>query len=218
MRPFAELPERPFAIGTSQTELLADPAPWAALFAEQRAIICRDIFDPVLLDRLLTAARTTLFREDRVDLGTREVESPQRVGGTLNILLQRAGLYRWVEAVTGRTGLAGTDGRLVQTRAGAGDALDWHNDLQQARRALGVTISFTETPYSGGTFEMRAVDDPASTRSFAHDRAGTALIFDLGNDVEHRVLPVLSGGPRRIFTGWFVREAVLSAAVAGAGR
>lgn len=196
--------------------MFADPAPWAAVFADQRAIVCRDIFDPALFDRLFAAARGTRFRDDHVaELGTREVEEPQRVGGTLNILLGRSSLFRWLEAVTGHTGLAGAEGRLVQTRAGKGDALDWHNDLQQARRALGITISLTDAAYAGGLFEMRRVDDPASARCFDHARAGTALIFDLGGDIEHCVHPVSSGGPRRVFTGWFMREATLSAAIAG---
>ena len=216
MRPFTEIPERPFAIGAARTELFADPAPWAALFAEQRAIVCRDVFDAPLSARLMAAARVTQFREDEVDLGTREVEEPQRVGGTINVLLQRPDLYRWLEAATGRTGLQGAEGRLVQTRAGAGDALDWHDDLGRPCRALGVTISLTDAAYSGGLFDMRRVGDPASTRSFDHARAGTALIFDIGADIEHRVLPVSSGGPRRIFTGWFMREAVLPAAIATA--
>lgn len=216
MRHFTENPERPFSIGAAQTELFADPAPWAARFAEQRAIVCRDIFDAALFDRLFAAAGKTRFREDSVaGLGTREVEKPQRVGGTINVLLQRPALFRWLETVTSRTGLAGAEGRLVQTRAGAGDALSWHNDLQQARRALGITIGFTDIPFEGGIFEMRKVNDPASARGFDHARAGTALIFDLGGDIEHRVHPISSGGPRRVFTGWFMREAVLSAAIAG---
>ena len=215
MRPFTEMSERPFSIGASQTEMCADPAPWAACFAEQRAIVCRDIFEPALFDRLFAAARGTQFREDHVaELGTREVEDPQRVGGMINVVLSRPSLFRWLEAVTGRIGLAGAEGRLVQTRAGGGDALEWHNDLQQARRALGITISFTDAVYDGALFEMRRVDDPASARSFAHARAGTALIFDLGSDIEHRVHPLSSGGPRRVFTGWFMREPSLSAALA----
>lgn len=214
MRPFTEISERPFSIGAAATETSAAPAPWAACFAEQRAIVCRDIFEPALFDRLFAAARGTRFRDDHVvGLGTREVEEPQRVGGMLNVLLSRPSLFRWLEAVTGRVGLAGAEGRLVQTRAGAGDALEWHNDLEQARRALGITISFTDAVYDGGLFELRRVDDPASARSFDHARAGTALIFDLGSDIEHRVHPLSSGGPRRIFTGWFMREPSLSAAI-----
>ncbi|THD35884.1 MAG: 2OG-Fe(II) oxygenase [Sphingomonas sp.] len=215
MRPFTENSEQPFAIGAARTDLLAEPAPWAARFAEQRAIVCRDIFEPALLAKLLAAAGTTGFRDDHVaGLGTRAVEEPQRVGGTINVLLQRPNLFRWLEAVTGRTGLAGAEGRLVQTRAGGGDALDWHNDLQQARRALGITIGFTDAPFDGGLFELRRVDDPATARCFDHARAGSALIFDLGSDIEHRVHPLSSGGPRRVFTGWFMREAALSAAIA----
>lgn len=210
MRPFTETSDHPFTIGAAYTELTADPAEWAACFAEQRAIVCRDIFDPALSGRLFAATRGTRFREDRVaDLGTREVEDPQRVGGVINVLLNRPNLLRWLELVTAQVGLAGAEGRLVQTRAGGGDALVWHDDLKHAHRALGITISFTEAPYEGGLFEMRRVNDPDSSRSFKHAHAGTALIFDLSAQIEHRVRPVSSGGPRRVYTGWFLREPVL---------
>jgi hypothetical protein len=220
LRHFTEHPERPFSIGAAQTELLADPAPWAAAFADQRAIVCRDIFEPALFARLLAAAGGTRFRDDHViELGTRAVEEPQRVGGTLNVLLQRPNLFRWLEQVTGRRNLAGAEGRLVQTRTGLGsDALEWHNDLQQSRRALAITISLTDVAFEGGLFELRRVGEPESVRGFSHGRAGTALIFDLGEDIEHRVRPITAGGPRRIYTGWFMRHAVLPAALSPASK
>ena len=201
---------RAFSIGEMRTELFADPATVAESFAAERAIVCRDIFEAGMLDRLVAAARDTQFRDDHVaGLGTRAVEEPQRVGGVVNLLLRRSNLLRWLELVSGRSDLAGVDGRLVQTRAGGGDALDWHNDLQGPRRALGITICFGDTPYSGGLFEMRRVGDPSSTRVFDHSQPGTALIFDIGSDLEHRVLPVTCGGPRRVFTGWFMRAHAL---------
>lgn len=208
MRSFSEVPEPPFTIGAMGVTIHADPAPWAARFAEERAIVCRDIFDPAMFDRLFTAARNTQFRKDDIGIGTRELEAPQRVSGILNLLLQRAELFRWLEAVTGRTGLAGTAGTLMQARAGAGDALAWHDDLNLPHRALAITIGLSDATYAGGQFEMRRVGDPESVRTFNHSRPGTALIFDLGTDLEHRVLPVLSGGPRRVFGGWIVRKPV----------
>jgi hypothetical protein len=30
------------------------------------------------------------------------------------------------------------------------------------------------------------------------------MIFDVGSRYEHRVLSVTAGGPRRVFSGWFM--------------
>jgi hypothetical protein len=204
---------RPFSIGKARTELLAGANDWAARFAEDGAIVCPDIFEPEVFDRLFAAAGSARFRPDSVaGLGTREVEDPQRIGTMLNLLLQRANLFRWLERVTGRMGLVGAEGRLVQTREGNhSDQLDWHNDLENNRRALGITISFSDAAFTGGMFEMRKAGDPGSGIQFKHGTPGTALIFGLGNMWEHRVLPVSEGGPRRVYTGWFLRERVLPA-------
>jgi hypothetical protein len=41
-------------------------------------------------------------------------------------------------------------------------------------------------------------------RRFKHDQPGTALVFEVRPQLEHRVLPLTAGGPRRVFTGWFI--------------
>ena len=208
MRTFTETGERPFVIGAARTEILAPPLAWSNRFAEERAIVCPDVFEPALLDRLLGVARRSHYREEDVSrLGTRQVEAPQTLGTMLTLLLRRANLMAWLEQVTGTAGLAGVEGHVVQTRAG-GDALDWHDDRNKPGRALGVTISLIDSEFSGGAFEMRRVGAPESVRTFQHARPGTALIFAIGRDVEHRLLPLASGGPRRVFAGWFMRDAI----------
>lgn len=209
MRQFTETGERPFVIGAARTEIMAAPLDWSKRFAEERAIVCPDVIESALLDRLLGVARRSQFREEDVSrLGTREVEEPQSLGPTFKLLLRRANLMGWLEQVTGAAGLADVEGHLVQTRAG-GDALDWHDDRNKPERALAVTISLNDTAYSGGAFEMRGVGVPDSIRTFQHARPGTALIFDIGRDLEHRLLPLSSGGPRRVFAGWFLRAATV---------
>lgn len=37
-----------------------------------------------------------------------------------------------------------------------------------------------------------------------HNKPGTVLIFAVRPDLEHRVTPLTSGGPRRVFAGWFL--------------
>lgn len=96
-------------------------------------------------------------------------------------------------------------GRIVRTHARAGDELDWHDDLNgPVPRRLGITIGLGEAPYTGGLFEMCSHPDGQTLIEFKHDSPGTALVFKVSTRCEHRAHPLLSGGPRRLFTGWFV--------------
>lgn len=202
---------RPIAIGAQRTAILVPPDGPAEDFERQRAIECRELLDPDLLASLLDRCRRGRFVADHVDrLGSREVEAPQRVGAALNIVLSRPPFLRWVEAVTGSHGLDRVEGRVVQTRANGIDALDWHNDTHDdaaGARRLGITVNLSEAAYEGGGFELRTAATREILTRYRHARAGTALIFAIAGDLEHRVLPVASGGPRRVFTGWFVQTA-----------
>ena len=200
---------RLIAIGAQRTDILVAPDGPAHDFERQRAIECRDLLTPDLLASLLDRCRRGRFVADHVErLGSREVEAPQRVGAALNILLSHPLFLRWVEAVTGSHALDRVEGRVVQTRANGMDALDWHNDTHDdaaGARRLGITVNLSDAAYEGGGFELRRIGTREMLIRYRHDRAGTALIFAIAGDLEHRVLPLTSGGPRRVFTGWFVQ-------------
>jgi hypothetical protein len=51
---------------------------------------------------------------------------------------------------------------------------------------------------------MRTVPERSPLITFRHDTPGTALIFEVSKRCEHRLHPLTSGGPRRVFTGWFL--------------
>lgn len=205
---------RPIAIGAQRTDIVVAPDGPARVFQCYRAIECRDLIEPDLLASLLDRCRRGSFVADHVDrLGSREVEAPQRVGAALNIVLSRPPFLHWVAAVTGCHDLHRVEGRLVQTRANGMDALDWHNDTHDdaaGARRLGITVNLSDAAYEGGGFELRKTATREMLTRYRHDRAGTALIFDIAGDLEHRVLPLASGGPRRVFTGWFVQAALRS--------
>ncbi len=193
-------------IGASRTLLHADPSEASALFASQGAIVCPDVFEPALLERLLDGCRSAQFVADKGNLlGTRQLEQPMRIGRAISFLLERSNFLRWIEAATGRGSFDRVVGKVVQTRAGSGDALKWHDDMRdESRRALGITINLTDFAYTGGQFEMRNVGDRSSLRRFHHQCAGTALIFAVDRGRVHRLTPLESGGPRRVYTGWFL--------------
>ncbi|WP_162233337.1 2OG-Fe(II) oxygenase [Sphingomonas sp. Leaf33] len=122
----------------------------------------------------------------------------------MTIALARPPMLRWLEAVTGCGPLTRVDGRVIQARANGIDALDWHDDRGNVDRRLAITIDLSDTGYDGGLFELREVASQRLLTTHRHDRPGSALIFDVADDIEHRVQPVTRGGPRRVYTGWFL--------------
>lgn len=197
-----------FVVGGFRTALLASPEVVARDFARYRAIACANAIEPDLLASLTRLCREGHFESDDVkDLGHREVESPQRAGRALTHVLKRADLFGWIERATGCGPLETIDGRVVRARANNHDQLLWHDDLDHPRRRLAITINLSERGYEGGVFELREKRTERLLATHHHLAPGTALIFDVDHDIEHRVLPVTSGGPRCVYTGWFFKDA-----------
>ncbi|MEO9129904.1 MAG: 2OG-Fe(II) oxygenase [Sphingomonas sp.] len=198
------MPSPPFAVGALQTLLLAPPAVFAGEFAQRRAIACGGAIEPGLLKSLMSLCRDGSFTSDEVKgLGHREVESPQRAGRAITLALKRAALIGWLEGVTGCGRLGNVEGRVVRALANNHDQLVWHDDLDDPRRRLAITINLSEQPYEGGLFELRDKRTHDLLARHLHVEPGTALVFDVAPDIEHRVLPVTAGGPRCVYTGWF---------------
>lgn len=193
-----------FTLGATST-CLGDADAAAKEFAAQRAIVCHDALAPALvakLDRICDAAE---FVSDHVaQLGHRRIETPRVAGSAIALLLHRAPLFRWLEAVTNCATIGDIEGRVVQTYAEPGDELAWHNDLNKGQRLLAVTVALTSSSYVGGAFELREVGAGQLLFSYTHDRPGSIVVFEVSKRFEHRVLPLSSGGPRRVFTGWFL--------------
>ncbi len=202
---FSASKPRPVSIGSLRTRVHAAHRDYAPIFARHRALVCGDLIEPDFLDKLIARCRDGGFVADTVArLGSREIEVPPRVGSILTLALSRPPLLRWLEAVTGCGPLARADGRVVQARANGVDALDWHDDRGDPARRLAITIDLSDSDYDGGLFELREVASQRPLATHRHDRPGSALIFDVADDIEHRVLPVARGGPRRVYTGWFL--------------
>jgi hypothetical protein len=197
-----------FRIDKQTTTVLDDPAGYRAGFAERPALLFDDVFAPDLHARIMALAAAAPFVDEEIaQVGTREVESPQRIGGMIGLLLNRPVLRDWIEEATGLSPVRAISGRLAQFRANGCDALGWHNDfgLQDVgNRLLGVVINLSDTPFEGGRFELRRLGETQPIVSHHYDRPGSMMLFAVRRDLEHRVEPVLGGGPRRIYAGWFL--------------
>lgn len=194
----------PVSVGAQRTDILAEPGPWRVLFEAQRHFVCPDLIDPAFLPVLLDrSARATYVRDDLDGLYAREVEAPQRVGLAMKLMFTRSPFLRWLEAATGVGLLSRCEGHLARTSANGRDGLDWHDDRFPDRR-LGFVLNLSHAAFAGGAFQLRRKGTTRLLADFVHERPGTAMIFDVADCYEHRVLPIGAGGPRQVFSGWFM--------------
>ena len=197
----------PFCIDAMTTLISADPASYRDKFQKTPAFIFDGVFAPSLLDTLMARAAAGTFVDDDVkNIGTREIEAPQRVGKAISLLLGQPALPNWLQLATGMEPLRAVMGRLVQTRANDRDALQWHDDMGDKKRQIAIVINLSSQAFDGGLFEMRHVGEQSPILSFHHHAPGTMMLFAVRPDLEHRVTPIISGGPRRVYTGWFLNE------------
>lgn len=195
-----------FVVGKTGTKMFAAAEDIKPAYAIQRALLCRQAIEPELLSQLARAASKARFVSDTVEhLGHRWIERPSVIGSAIQLVLNRPALLDWLKIVTGCTATGAIEGRLVETRPGGEDHLNWHRDtLSNARYEFGMTLHIRPCQYEGGAFEMR--DCKSKQPLFRHypANAGDLLIFEVDHRSEHRVKPVESGEPRLVFTGWFI--------------
>lgn len=196
-----------FEIGRSETRLRKTSEAAGAAFAHQRALLCRNGLERDLQERLSRASKAARFVSDQVrGLGHRWIEKPANIGAAIELAINRPVLHTWLKDVTGIAALGRAEGRLVETRAGGIDQLDWHDDRIPGAR-LGITVHLPGDAYLGGSFELRDKSTREILFRHAQAQAGDVVIFDVSSRSEHRVTPVDSGAARLVYTGWFIDSA-----------
>jgi hypothetical protein len=196
----------PVVVGAQRTDIIGDPAEVADSFTRHRAVALSGLFDPPFLETLLRICGKARFvRDTETDIAQRERETPGIAGGALALALKRQNLFGWLDQATGCGPLHGTFGRVMQIQPHDPPRLDWHDDLpEDPSRRLAITINLGDHPYEGGLFELRVKQTGEVLARHRHTVLGSALIFQVSDQLEHRVWPVTAGGPRRIYTGWFL--------------
>jgi hypothetical protein len=179
----------------------------AAQFAQRHVLELPELIQPDVMAILAPAIRAARFVPGWEDgVGGRLRERPTRVGNLLCLLLRGQKLRDWLARITGISPLVAVNGAVARFECEGGQSLDWHNDLDKSGRVLAVTINIGEAPYDGGLFEMRRCDTGEILFRHNHHRPGSALVFRVSKALEHRVTPVSAGGPRTVFSGWYLRK------------
>jgi len=198
----------PFLIGPQGVTIRSDPGPWRERFTHVPAIAIPAAFESGFCAKMVErAARTRFVADGDIEgIGSRLVESPQLIGRAISLLLHSTELLHWLEDVTGMGPLRAIAGRFAEMRASHGDALDWHDDLHDTTRRLAIIVNLSERPFAGGQFQLRRKGETELLMCHDHPQAGSVLIVAVRPELEHRVTPVSSGGPRRIYAGWFLTQ------------
>ncbi len=177
----------------------------AAALAERPAVALSNLLAPAFR-RMLDPVLRRPFVEQRVEgqPGMRQVEPGiQPASRALELALRRAPLLRWLERVAGCGPLIRVEGEVAEHRAGGEDYLSWHQDMHKPGRKLALVIDLSDARYEGGEFELRDKGSKHLLIRHHHDEPGSALLFRIAGNLEHRVLPVTRGGPRRVFACGF---------------
>jgi hypothetical protein len=197
----------PFCIDTMETRFSDGVRGEQNGFAIHKALLFEDVFAASLFQSLMAQAAAAPFVHNDVEhVGTREIEQPQRVGKLISLLLARPEMLRWLERVTEVRPLRAVSGQLAQTRANGSDELVWHDDLSDLTRKLAVVINLSSEDFKGGLFELRRKGSKEVLVSQKYHKPGSMMIFAVEPGLEHHVTPLLSGGPRRVYAGWYLSE------------
>lgn len=177
----------------------------AAALAERPAVALLGLLAPAFRAMLDPVLRRPFVEQTIEGLpGMRQVEPGiQPASRALELALRRAPLLRWLERVAGCGPLVRVEGEVAEHRAGGEDHLSWHQDMHKPGRKLALVIDLSDTRYEGGEFELRDTQSRQVLIRHHHDQPGSALLFRIAENLEHRVLPVTSGGPRRVFACGF---------------
>lgn len=192
-----------FHVGLTKTVVFGN-AEARQQFLQFRGVHIQQAIEAPFLAALQQICELEQFVSSQTEPGHREVELHQRAGRALNLALNRPVLLRLLEDITTCGPLSSIKGCVVQTFPRPGDELTWHDDLNQRDRRLALSINLGNS-FEGGVFELRKKKGDMLMRH-RHTTTGSALIFEVNRRVEHRVLPLLSGGPRRVYTGWAFRK------------
>jgi Rps23 Pro-64 3,4-dihydroxylase Tpa1-like proline 4-hydroxylase len=199
-------PAPPFLLSANRVEVnrsAENITHWKSAMSQDKAARLPCVFQPDFSELMRSICDAASLVEEKVEgVGKRWIEPLDRVGKVLSHVLSDQGVLAWVGEVGDRGTVSHVSGKLASYSAENSSFLDWHDDNFEGRR-IAIVIDLSEHAFEGGEFEMRMRG--ASDPHFRHrlQGFGTGLIFRVAEDVEHRLLPVTAGGPRRTFAGWF---------------
>ena len=181
----------------------------SGVFAREHAVRLAGFLEPALLESVARIVARAAFSErvhghldpPTIDLG---LDDPP-AHGRLLVLFNDAGLFRFVEAVTGCGSIGVFQGTVYRMVPGMHHLDSWHDDAGESR-LVALTLNLSPHGFTGGALQIRTTHPPAIVCDIANTGFGDAVVFRIGPGFEHRVTRVEPGPDKLAWTGWFRRE------------
>jgi hypothetical protein len=181
----------------------------APLRAEFDAVHCVRL--PQLLEPPLLA-----FLECRLEQGQWQARTHPGVGqeygledppalNVLHFVLNLPDFRNLIQEITGCGPLRRFRGRIYRMTAAAGHYDDWHDDNFD-KRLVGISLNLSPRAFCGGLFQLRERESQHILAEIANTGRGSALIFRIADELQHRISDMEGDEPKTAFAGWFRPE------------
>ena len=180
---------------------------WRREFAGSHCVAFRHFFDDRLLAWLRARLAAAPFRlrvhagidPPPVDLGLAD----DRLLAIVGTLLNDRRLFHVVRAISQCDPIGSFRGGVYRMEPGPEHFDTWHADMDGNRMvALSVNLG---AAYEGGVLQIREARSHQVVHEVANTGAGDAVLFELGEHLEHRVTPVTGTAAKMALAGWFQR-------------
>jgi len=172
-------------------------------FREQHAIHLPRFLDSNLLAYVHRSIRTASFYErDHEDIAREACMCDNPMLAMMCLIMNDPRVFAAIRGITGCAPIGYFNGRVYTFAADANHFDQWHSDTVDDRH-IGISINLTEGVFEGGVFELRLAGAEASHWSIANTGPGDAVLFRIGDDLLHRVTPVVGPVSRVAYAGWF---------------
>jgi len=172
-----------------------------AEFAARRSLRLVSLIEPRLLSRIQAQVAAAVFVDRAHGSISTELCMQRNVClGVLNFLVNDPVVFKFVEEVTGCRTLKSFVGRVYRLCANLDHYDSWHGDLGHD---VGMSVNLGAEVFEGGVFEIRRVGTAEPTAAIANVVPGDAILFAIGDDLEHRNTPMRGPVAKTAFAGWF---------------
>ena len=145
--------------------------------------------------------------EERIHdgIGVEVCLSDPGIAALINFLLNDQELFRVIEKITGCGAIGSFSGRVYRMVPDSGHYDSWHSDFGE-HRLLALSLNLSKQIYEGGVLQIKERNSNSISMDVPNTEFGSAILFRLASDLEHRVTNVEGIIPKTAFAGWFRSE------------
>lgn len=176
-------------------------------FNAKNYLILKNLVTTDFLTRLSPRIAAASFSERTdEDIATEHVMDDEATTGILLFAFNNQKLFEFLQQITGCEEIGCFIGRVYRFMPDSNHHDSWHDDRAGGKRLLGLSLNLGNRIHSGGVLAIREKRSGTILCQVTNSVFGDAILFRLGDDLEHRVTDVTGNVARTVFAGWFQNQ------------